>query len=317
MIADLRPGDKVTDFFIVRRKELRARHDGEELYLSLELGDASARIFGSLWDNVQEAYESLQEGKPAKVRASVIEWQDRPHLNIIKIRPVTPEDQIYAEDLMPKSSVDPKKFYDELLQICDDMANPYLQQLVRTIYQDPSRKIALLQAPGGKLWHHNYEGGLLEHTWQMVRIVQAITELYPNTFKDLLLAGALLHDVGKIYEYEHSGYIDYSDVGRLHGHIAIGYHLVASEIEKIENFPSLLREHLLHLILAHQGQLEHGSPVVPVTREAIVLHFVDEIDSQLNAFDRIAAAEKGDAKKWSRYVRLLDRFLFIGEIPRS
>ncbi len=137
----------------------------------------------------------------------------------------------------------------------------------------------------------------------------------PEEYGDFLIAiyeEWLRHDVGKVFEYETKGFIDFSDAGRLHGHIAIGYHLVAARIEEIEGFPKSLGDQILHLILAHQGKQEQGSPVTPMTREALILYYADELDSKLNAFERIFERENGAGKKWSQYVKLLDRFLYFG-----
>ncbi len=313
MICDFRPGQKVTDFFIVRKKEIRTKHESNDPYLSLELGDASGRIFGSLWKNVEEANASLKEGDAAKVRAMVIDWRGRPHLSIERIRPANANDKIDLDKFVPKAAIDFEVVHQEILSIIKDLHSASLKCLLESFFTDSAFRERFGKAPGGKLWHHCYTGGLAEHILAVTKLAMRIADFYPRVQKDVLIAGALLHDVGKVFEYETKGFIDFSDEGRLHGHIAIGYHLVADRIEKIDGFPKSLRDQVLHLILSHQGKLEQGAPVTPMTREALILYYADELDSKLNAFERIFERENEAGKKWSQYVRLLDRYLFFGD----
>ncbi len=303
----------MTDFFVVRKKEIRTKRESSEIYLSLELGDASGRIFGSLWKNAAEAYSALREGEAAKVRAMVIDWKGRPHLSIERIRPVSANDKVDLDKFLPTATVDVDEVLGEISHLIESVRTALLKDLLKSIFDDEPLLSAFRKAPGGKLWHHCYAGGLAEHTLAIAKIALQIADFYPRIQKDILLTGALLHDIGKVREYETKGFIDFSDEGRLQGHIAIGYHLVANHIERIENFPKSLRDQILHLILAHQGKLEQGSPVTPMTREALVLYYADELDSKLNAFERIFERENEAGKKWSQYVRLLDRYLYFGD----
>ncbi len=311
MIQDIKPGQTIVEFFILRKKEMRKKKNGN-VFLSVELGDATGRIFGSYWKNAERAYEALKEGKPLKVQATVIAWKGKIHLSIQKIRPAEVKDNINPADFIPKTEHNIQEQFAELEKLITNVENKELKSLLTKFYKDDEFKNRLLRTPGGKLWHHCYEGGLLEHTLRVAKIVINIVEHYSNLNMDLLIAGALLHDIGKLYEFENRGFFDYSDQGRLHGHIAIGYHLVASEIDKMK-MDEETKNHLLHLILSHQGQKEFGSPTVPMSREAFILYFADELDSKMGAFDRIQSREKEPGKKWSNYVRLLDRFLYFGE----
>ena len=312
MVTQLKPGQHITEYFILRSKERRTKKNNEA-YLSLELGDASGRIFGSLWENIEQAEKVLEPGALVKVRATVIEWHGRNHLSVEKVRLVNERDKISIEQFLPQSS----RPLDELMagfksQIAQ-VENAFLRQVLERITANPQLEQAVLKAPGGKLWHHCYLGGLLEHTLKVAELALTIARHYEHIDRDLLLTGALLHDIGKCLEYQWAGFIDYSDIGRLHGHITIGYHLVAQIIDAIDDFPPSLRNELLHLILSHQGQKEHGSPVEPMMREAIILNFADELDSKLGAFDRIYHSEYEPGRTWSNYVNLLDRFLYFGK----
>jgi 3'-5' exoribonuclease len=311
MISELKPGQRITAFFVLRKKELRTKRDSSDLYLSLELGDASGRIWGSLWQKVEESYKTIEEGKPVKVLAVAIDYKGKLHLNIEKVRPVMPKDHVTSEQFLPVCSKDPEFLYAQLLEKIKGIKNKAIQELLSSFFNDSEFKKEFSRAPGGKLWHHAYIGGLLEHTLAVAHIAETIAGLYPEIKIDILLAGALLHDIGKIREYRTVGLIDFSDEGRLHGHISIGHNMVAERIQTISGFPKELRDELLHLILSHQGSKENGSPIPPMTLEAMILYYADELDSKANALQRIIHKEKS-GKHWSSYVPLLDRFIYLG-----
>lgn len=167
------------------------------------------------------------------------------------------------------------------------------------------------------MWHHGYRGGLLEHTIGVAKICEKLCPLYKEIDQDTLLAAALLHDIGKIKTYEHGPTFEYTDEGRLLGHIVMGNQIIVDKIKKIPAFPDELSNKLQHLVLSHQGKLEQASPVVPMTAEAFILYYADEIDSKLNAFYRIKHREHKDGAKWSSYVRLLGQFFYFGEKTKS
>ncbi len=312
MVSDLQPGQQITDFLIIRHKEIRTKKESTETYLSLELGDASGRIFGSFWGDVMDVEAALTPGELVKVRATVIDWHGRPHLSITKIRPVYESDDVSLDSFLPCSQKSFSELFAEFQAHAFQVQNQYLTKLLDVILNDDKFASLLKRAPGGKLWHHCYLGGLLEHSTHVAELALSIAQHYEHINADLLLTGALLHDIGKVFEYKWNGFIDFSDTGRLHGHIAIGYHLIAQHIENIQDFPDSLRDELLHLVLSHQGKPEQGSAVVPMMREAIILNYADEIDSKLGAFERIYEKEYKDGRQWSNYVKLMDRFLYFG-----
>lgn len=313
LIRQLSPGDQIVAFFILRKKELKTKRDRTTFYLSLELGDSSGRIWGTTWDKPKEIYEKITVGQPLKIKAAIITLNDRLHLSIDKIRPARPEDGIDANLLLPVIAKDRELLFNELLNLCDQITQPGLKALVHKIYSDSELKQKLFDAPGGKLWHHNYRGGLLEHTLSVTRIALSMTAFYPQLRKDLIIAAGLLHDIGKIVEYRVEGFVDFSDRGRLLGHIVIGTQMVKEAADKITDLPESLKTELLHMILSHQGKLEYGSPVVPMTLEAIVLYYADEMDSKANAFQRVIHQYQNSGEKWTGYVKLMERFLYLGE----
>lgn len=317
MINDLRPGDKLVTFFVLRKKEIKSKHGSEEVYLSLEFGDASGRITGSLWEDAQKYFEMLQNGEVVKVQGKVINFKQRLHLNVEKIRPAVQSDSFNLDRLVPAVDKDLKLLFSHLDKLVASVDDAYLKELLVAVFKNDEIRRHFGQAPGGKLWHHNYRGGLLEHTLSVTEISQNVGKMYPGVNHDLLVAAGLLHDIGKIETYTYKTLIDFTDKGRLLGHIVIGAQLVADQIKTIPNFPKELENQLLHLILSHQGKLEQASPVVPMTLEGLILYYADELDSNANAFQRISRKDKKEGVKWSSYVKILDRYLYFGPAEKT
>ncbi|MDZ7270567.1 MAG: HD domain-containing protein [candidate division KSB1 bacterium] len=313
LIKDLRPGEQVVDFFVLRKKELRLRRETNESYLALELGDQSGRIAATLWDNAEALCADLSVGQVIKVKGVVVEYAGRPHLKLEKVRPARADEVEGMEAFVPVCPKDLGELWMRLDQLVEGITNPHLKGLLQALFGDSAFRQVFAQAPAGKLWHHNYRGGLLEHTVAVAETCAAVHHRYSHLDRDLLVTGALLHDVGKVQELKVDGFIDYSDQGRLIGHIVLGAEMVREKLRTLPNFPEELAMRLLHLILSHQGKGEYGSPVVPMTLEAIILYYADELDSKANAFERIIGRDKEQGKKWSRYVELMDRFLYLGE----
>jgi len=313
LIKDLVPGDPVLSFFIVRKKEIKDKKSTNEIYLSFEFGDRSGRIRGSLWKNISETNSSIRVGDVVKVKGKVITFFDFNHIAIERVRKATPKDQVDLEQFLPRS---PHNIPEMIKTIRDRLAgvkNQWLQKLVNLFLNDPEFMDRFARAPGGKLWHHAYLGGLVEHTLSVIKLVEFFIQHYhPQVNGDLLLTAAFLHDIGKIEEFSTMGFINYSTRGRLLGHITIGSNMVMEKLSQIEAFPESLQQQLLHCILSHHGQKERGSPVVPMTLEALILNFADDLDSSVSAFQRIMAKEKAPGREWSNYVNLIDRFIYFG-----
>lgn len=300
-------GETFTGFCVVRKRELRSRRDGEP-FLALEFGDRSGRLSGNIWDNAEQGFQEYKEGDVVKLQGVIEVYRDARQIAIRKIRRSKPEDNVDPADLIPTSDLEPEEARRRLLRVIGSIRNPHLKALLDALFGDEQFLAGFLRAPGGKLWHHNRIGGLAEHTLALARLCRILSALYPEADRDLLVSGALLHDIGKIEEYRYETHIDYSDRGRLVGHITIGAGWVADRTGQLPDFPYDLRDKLLHLILSHQG--EHGSPILPATREAFLLHYADEIDSKMDAFKRIAA-DQPDGERW-RWVNLLERHLDFG-----
>lgn len=307
-IRDFKPGDEVAGFFAVRKKELK-EYNGR-FFLKLELGDATGRLDGVLWEEAATTHNQVEVGTVVKIRGNVTTYRDDLQISIQKVRPAKAE-EFSIDDILPRSKFSKEELEKKFTEQVGRVKNPYLKKLLDLFVADRKIFEAYLNAPAGKLWHHNYVGGLAEHSLQMAEVAQKVAPFYPLTDAELLIAGALLHDIGKVWQYQVSGFIDYTTEGRLVGHINSGDHYVATLIDKVEGFPAELSLRLRHLVVSHQGMLEQGSPVVPQTPEAFVLYALDELDSKMGALTRIWEKEKKAG--WSEYINLISRYIYWSE----
>lgn len=306
-VRDLMPGDKVESIFALRKLERRTHAGGERL--SLELGDASGRIDAIMWRGYEGVIDQLATGQIVKVRGVVGEFRDRPQITVEKIRPAR-DGEADPADFVARAPVDPRKLADEFDRMIASLTNPHLRALMERMFADEKLRAEYLAAAGAKLWHHSTIGGLAEHSLNVARICEFACELYGNLDRDLLVCGALLHDIGKIEQYHVGAMIDYSDEGRLVGHINSGDFRVTTAIREIEGFPAETERVLRHLIVSHQGAVEFGSPVLPQTPEAFVLCAADDLDAKMGGLLKVA--EKAGDSDWSDWVNLLNRFIYFG-----
>ena len=313
-IGELKQGDSVRAFYVIRKLELKTKKDGQP-YLSFEFGDATGRISGTLWTQANEMYEQLEVGTIARVLGSVSVFNDNLQLSIERIRPSLPDDNVSPVDYIPRKDIDFDHLQSQFQKILKSVKEPDLQKLIQLVFDDAFIK-KYTHAPGGKLWHHAYIGGLLEHTLSIIQICETMSKKYYKINRDLLVTGAIFHDVGKLDEYTYeNGFIDFTDEGRLWGHISMGAQWLRQWIESLEKtsgFSLELKKQLIHLVLSHQGQLDHGSPITPKTLEAMVLYYADEMDSKANALDHILDRDGEPGRKWSKFIPILDRFIYLG-----
>lgn len=306
-IRDWEQGQRIEGFVALRKVERKEHPGGERLIL--ELGDQSGRIDGVMWDGYQEVFDLLVAGDVVKVRGIVGVFRDKPQVKVEMIRPAH-SGEAHPEDFLPRSHIDAGELAKNFDACLESLTNPHLRELMKRLFEPDNLREKYLSAAAGKLWHHNTVGGLVEHSLNVVRICESACEMYEGLDRDLLVCGALLHDIGKIEQYEMKAAIDYSTEGRLVGHINTGDSRVAHTIAGMDDFPVELAYALRHLIVSHQGELEKGSPVVPMMPEAFVLNLADELDSKMGALRRIAE-KTGDAD-WSEYVNLIGRYIYFG-----
>ena len=310
-VTDLTEGEPVTSFFLAKQIQVRQRRSGER-YLSLLLGDRTGEMAAVMWEGVEEACKELAEGDIVKVQGLLGTYQRERQLNITRLRKAAP-DEVVLEDYFPRSQQDPAVLRDRLRETVDGMEEPSLKRLLYDVLADDAFMTAFMMAPAAKAIHHAVLGGLLEHTASVVGLCRLLADYYPAVDRDLLLAAAMLHDVGKVRELSWDRVFDYTDAGRLLGHISLGVILVEERIRSIPDFPDELAQRLLHCILSHHGELEWGSPKRPKTLEAMVLHYAEDLDGKVNSFLGFAQGHPDPQHPgWTQFNKALDRFLYFG-----
>ncbi len=311
-LGSINPGDTIQGYYILRKMEMRSTRSGKP-YLSLELADRSGRCPGKIWEDAEKISPELSEDQVVKIRGSVQEYQGQPDLHIKHIRMATDLDPVEPEKLIKASTQDLDALYQRILDTISGMENPHLRNLLTSIFEDEEIRASFSRAPGGKLWHHAMFGGLLEHTVSVMELCRSISEHYPNLNGELLMAGALLHDIGKTEELGGRWAIDYTDAGRLIGHLNQGTIIVDRAMQGIPDFPQDLRMQVFHMILSHHGTKEQGSPILPQMLEAQILYYADQIDSDVNAWQHIVERDTDGKSSWSSYINLINRFLYLGQ----
>jgi 3'-5' exoribonuclease len=311
LVADLKDGQAVETLFLVCEKEIRTSARANATWLQLELGDRTGSISAKMWDNFAPLVETFETGDVVRVRGRAKVYNGRLELSLEQIIPI-PENGYELSDFIPHTKYDVEVLYSGLLSAIASVKNPWLRQLLSNTVEDPAIAPRLKRAPAAMTMHHAFIGGLLEHIVSLIGLSTAITAHYPELDADLLLAGVVLHDIGKIDELRYSRAIDYTTEGRLLGHIMLGVGMVRDKIKAIPGFPAALAVMVEHLILSHHGTYEFGSPSLPQTREAVALHFLDDLDSKMAA---IRATLDGTCAPdgWSQRNPSLRRALLRGD----
>jgi len=269
-----------------------------------------------MWEGVDESVRSLSDGDIVKVQAVLGSYRGEPQLTVTRARKAG-SDEVSPDDYLPRAEGDPATMLAILDGAVESIGEPHLKQLLCELFADPPTRAAVSAAPAAKAIHHAVLGGLLEHTVSVVGLCRLLADYYPAVNRDLLLAAAMLHDLGKIKELAWDRVFDYTDPGRLLGHITLGALMVEERIRTIPDFPSALANSLLHCILSHHGELEWGSPKRPKTLEAIVLHYAENLDGKVNSFLSFAKRYPDPQHPgWTLFNKAMDRYLYIGQ-PKS
>jgi 3'-5' exoribonuclease len=305
-VADLEPDQSVTSFFLVWDKEIRRTRDGKS-FLRLELGDRTGTIEARMWENFEEAASSINRDDFVKVQGRIELYRERPQIALDRLRKAEP-DEIEPRDFFPHTAQDIDELSRRLAGFVAGIRNPWIGRLLAAVLADREIAEKLKRAPAAKMMHHAYLGGLLEHIVSLCGLCLAVAGHYPELDADLLLAGALLHDLGKIDELSYGRSLGYTTEGRLLGHIAIGLAILRKKIEAIEGFPPPLAVALEHIVLSHHGQYEFGSPTLPAIREAVVFHYLDDLDSKMGAMRSTIEAPTGQ-EEWTEWNQSLSRHL--------
>ena len=306
-LVTLKKGDSVSHFLLLKKSEIKNTKQNKP-YLYLELGDKSMTMSANVWDSFSDIYTKIKAGYMVKVYGIIDEFQGTPQIKITSIRETFPKDDVSPLDFLARSKRNIDDMKKELNGRIDKLKNQYLKTLMKQVFTG-NNFAKFGNAPAGKSWHHSYLSGLLEHTLELIKICDLMCSIHPEINRDLVISGAMMHDFGKTEELSFESSFEYTNKGKLIGHIVISAMLINEECKKIQGFPDDLKESLLHIVLSHQGKLEFASPVIPKTLEAITLYQADELSAKVNAY-KSALNEVKEAGKWTRYIPLAATDLF-------
>ena len=309
-VCDITAGDAFSDIFVLAEKSMAHKRDGNP-FLNITLADKSGQIKAVVWDNVAQVAASANAGQYVQINATAGEYRGNLQL-VVKSLSVVPAADVAPEDFLPVSNRDIEKMFERLKSLTDTLASASLCNLMNAFWEDAELVRLFKHAPAAKKMHHAYIGGLLEHTLSMALLADKVAGHYSGVDRDLLIVGAILHDIGKVRELTYDINIDYTDEGRLLSHITIGLEILNAKIASLADFPSQQAALIKHMIVSHHGAREFGSPEPPKTIEAVLLNYVDEIDSRVNAIREFMSNDDPDAS-WTSYHRLLERQFFKGE----
>jgi 3'-5' exoribonuclease len=309
-VADIQANQDVTGHFVVADKQLRLTRNGLP-FLTLKLVDRTGEISGRIWERALETDAVIAVKDVVLVRARSEKYRDELQLQVQEIAPVA-RAEIDPSDFLPTCPLDLQELWTKLKRLATQIRQQPLKRLVSSVLRDAALMERFRRAPAAKSMHHAYLGGLLEHTLSVTELVCRISEHYPVLDRDLLTAGAIFHDLGKVDEFVYDLYIDYSVAGRLLGHMVQGVAILEEKLAAGKCVPAEQATLLKHLILSHHGEAEFGAVKLPMTREAFVLHFADDLDAKMNSLTRILEEPRDANACWSAYQPLFERFFFRG-----
>lgn len=311
-IRDLKEKDHVQGAFLVKEKNTGKDRNGKP-FMSLTLSDSTGHVNGRMFEKVDEAVAGFDIGDVVWLKGFVQLFQNRKQLIVHEVRKA--EDSEYSMvELVADLGGDPRKHHSELLEIIASLKNEFIKKLLHNTLTETKMLETLLKAPAAKTIHHAYRGGLIEHIHSIVGIMESLAKHYTFLDRDLLVFGAIYHDIGKIYELDLTEGIHYTQSGRLVGHMVLACEMVEKMAAEIPEFPQDIRDVLKHIILSHHGKLEYGSPKLPMIPEAIVVSMVDDMDSKMNTLFHFLKAEVQNvppAEKWSHYHPGFERYFFL------
>ena len=308
-VSELAPGSAIDDVFLLAERNMAHKKDGNP-FLNVTLSDRTGQVKGVVWDQVDRILAAAAEGDFVHVRAQVGEYRGSLQL-VVKDMVGVPAEEVDAADFLATTTRDVAKMMDRLQEMTGRMEDPHFKALFDAFWSDASFVAAFSRSPAAKQMHHAYIGGLLEHTLSMAVLAEMVGGHYSGVDRDMLLAGVILHDVGKIRELDCVSRIDYTDEGRLLSHIVIGLSMLDEKLRQVPDFPEIKAQLLKHMLVSHHGERAFGSPEPPKTIEAVLLNYIDEIDSRVNAIREFMNSETSDAD-WTPYHRLLERHFYKG-----
>src|SRR5450432_3638926 len=301
----------ITSSFVVVTKQVKPKKTGEP-YLALTLGDRCGQIEAKMWDNVEEVLDAFEQDDFLKIKGLINKYKNRFQLTIHKLRKLG-ESEIDFADYLPKTTKNVDELWQTLAGFIATFRNPHLKALVEAFTSDPEIAAAYRNAPAAKTLHHAYIGGLLDHVVSLFRSCDLMCTNYPQINRDLLLTGAFLHDIGKIQELTYNRSFSYTTRGQLLGHMIIELEMLQAKLALLPGFPEELKTMIEHLIISHHGQYDFGSPKLPMFPEALMLHYLDDLDSKMEAMRAMFEREAASDSQWTSYNASLGRPLLNTE----
>jgi len=314
-VQQLADGDTLDEVFLVGEKQLRANRNGV-LYLQMELRDRSGSISARMWNATEQQFNSFEEGDLLRIKGKVQLYQGSLQV-IFNAFEAAHAAQFNLDDFIPQTEQDVSRLFDRLRGPLLRLTNPHLRAVVECFLMDDGFVHGFCQAPAGVRQHHAYRGGLLEHVVTMLESADRVLPLYPEVNRELLLMGIFLHDIGKTRELSYDRVFGYTDEGQLVGHVVMGIEMLNDKVAKVpeltgEPFPQELLLRLKHMIVSHHGAYEFGAPRLPMTPEAIALHYIDNLDAKVHSFTRDIREDRGGTSAWTPYNQNTQRRLFKG-----
>jgi 3'-5' exoribonuclease len=300
----------IDGFFVVAQKQTRSTRDGAP-YFAISICDRTGQIECRVWE-MASILGDFASGDVVKVRGQVCRYQERLQLKVEKIRKAEDRDKEEYDlaDFVPKTSRNIDELWQKLNEFVDSFTNPHLHALLRAFLDDPQIAEALRSAPAAKAMHHAWIGGLLEHIVSLMGVASDMAKRYPEVNRDLLLTGVMLHDIGKLRELQWGTRFDYTIEGQLVGHITIGIRMIEQKVTSLPDFPEPLRVLVEHMVVSHHGKYEFGSPKLPMVPEAVMLHYIDDLDAKMQTVRGELARAEANGRgpgQMTEWVRALDR----------
>ncbi len=306
-LAELRDGDAFEGFYVVRDSSLQTAINGKS-YIRMTMADASASMQANVWDANRDLFQLCPAGCIIKIMGIAESYKGKPQIKITRFRPAH-ESEVNLDSFLPRTTKDVEAMRAEVLTLADSINDKDYLALAGTFFHDRAMMDKFCRTPAAREVHHAYIGGLLEHTLNIARMAEAFSA-GARVNRDLLLIGALLHDIGKTEELEAKFSIEYTNRGKLLGHLYIGAEMVAERAAALPNFPYDKRNLVQHLILSHHGRFEYGSPVLPKIPEAFALHHLDNLDAKVETANRLLDSIQDPEKQWTDYARSLETALY-------
>jgi len=309
-VKDMKADDRVSGCYLVTQKRMATTKAGKP-FISLTLEDRTGQVEAKIWDRAEALSDRFGEGDVIAVDGVLGAFRNQLQLTVSDLKPT--DRDVDMRLFVETSPEDPAEMMRSLRDLLKGIKDVHLKRLVNRFLGDPEFTARFEAAPAAKNFHHAYMGGLLEHTLMVCRMAAQVAKYYPGLDPDILLAGAFLHDVGKIRELAFAPHIDYTDEGRLVGHVVLGAEMVAEKLKGMRDFPEDLAVKLKHLILSHHGQYEFGSPKVPKFLEAFALNIIDDLDAKINGLTRFMERDRKEGA-WTDFNRLFGRYFLKGEL---